>query len=369
MKYFRKKIATVMTAAIIVASMAVSASAASVSTANSCAGSGGLSSFGAYCSDTNGTDCLKGLDVNKLLGSIGSQSAACQQTGNVSDASDETSGSTTLTCPQSNSNTASQNSNCGTADTSSKSAVKAAESPVAVTSNAVPASSSCTSAPACSTSPTCTTGNCVTAAENCNVSCDIGTTCAGNSTLYDRLYGIFTKCGIDLTSFGISLSDCGDTAVTQSPLPTDNTDAETPSSDDGTSAAPADNGSVENLSFEQQVAALVNEQRAANGLAPLTLSEELSNVARTKSQDMHDNNYFSHTSPTYGSPFDMLKSFGISYRAAGENIAMGYSTPEAVVNAWMNSAGHRANILSASYTQIGVGYVADGNYWTQEFIG
>lgn len=122
-------------------------------------------------------------------------------------------------------------------------------------------------------------------------------------------------------------------------------------------------------SFEDQVAALVNEQRAANGLSPLTLNQDLSAAARAKSQDMHDNHYFSHTSPTYGSPFDMLTSFGISYRAAGENIAMGYSTPEAVMDGWMNSPGHRANILNASYTQIGVGYVADGSYWTQEFIG
>ena len=77
---------------------------------------------------------------------------------------------------------------------------------------------------------------------------------------------------------------------------------------------------------------------------------------------MHDKRYFSHQSPTYGSPFDMMKQFGITYRTAGENIAMGQSTPQAVVNAWMNSKGHRANILNASFTQIGMGYVADGHY-------
>ncbi|MBQ2931950.1 MAG: hypothetical protein IJE62_03780 [Clostridia bacterium] len=77
----------------------------------------------------------------------------------------------------------------------------------------------------------------------------------------------------------------------------------------------------------------------------------------------------SHTSPVYGSPFDMMKSFGISYKTAGENIARGQATPQAVVNGWMNSAGHRANILNASYNTIGVGYVADGNYWTQMFVG
>lgn len=121
--------------------------------------------------------------------------------------------------------------------------------------------------------------------------------------------------------------------------------------------------------YEKAVVELVNAERAKNGLAPLALSAELCRGARVKSQDMAQNNYFSHTSPTYGSPFDMMKQFGITYRTAGENIAQGYSTPEAVVNAWMNSEGHRANILSAGYTTLGVGYVANGNYWTQWFIG
>nr|WP_249283818.1 SafA/ExsA family spore coat assembly protein [Ligaoa zhengdingensis] len=122
-------------------------------------------------------------------------------------------------------------------------------------------------------------------------------------------------------------------------------------------------------SFESEVIRLVNEIRTQNGLKALTANWELSRVARYKSQDMVDNRYFSHTSPTYGSPFQMIKAFGLSYRTAGENIAYGQSTPRAVVNAWMNSSGHRANILNASYTQIGVGYVAKGHYWTQMFIG
>ena len=121
--------------------------------------------------------------------------------------------------------------------------------------------------------------------------------------------------------------------------------------------------------FESEVVRLVNEIRAENGLKPLTQDWQLSRVARYKSQDMRDLGYFSHTSPTYGSPFNMMNSFGISYRTAGENIAKGYSTPEAVVNGWMNSPGHRANILNSSYTHIGVGYVASGNYWTQMFVG
>lgn len=121
--------------------------------------------------------------------------------------------------------------------------------------------------------------------------------------------------------------------------------------------------------YEQEVIRLVNEVRAKNGLPALQENWELSRVARYKSQDMRDLRYFNHESPTYGSPFDMIRAFGLRYRAAGENIAMGYRTPQAVVTAWMNSAGHRANILNANYTQIGVGYVADGSYWTQMFIG
>ncbi len=122
-------------------------------------------------------------------------------------------------------------------------------------------------------------------------------------------------------------------------------------------------------SYEAEVVRLVNVERAKKGLKPLTEDWQLSRVARYKSQDMKDNKYFSHTSPTYGSPFDMMKKFGITYRTAGENIAMGQRTPQAVVTAWMNSSGHRANILNPSFTKIGVGYVANGHYWTQMFIG
>jgi len=116
---------------------------------------------------------------------------------------------------------------------------------------------------------------------------------------------------------------------------------------------------------------LVNQERAANGLAALKVNAKLTTVAETKAADMRDNNYFSHTSPTYGSPFDMMKKFGVSYTAAGENIAMGQQTPQAVMTGWMNSSGHRANILNSSFTEIGVGYVTAGNgqtYWVQEFI-
>ena len=120
-------------------------------------------------------------------------------------------------------------------------------------------------------------------------------------------------------------------------------------------------------SYELEVVRLVNLERAKNGLSALTEDAELSRIARLKSRDMHDLGYFDHTSPTYGTPFQMMKAFGVRYQSAGENIAMGYASPEAVVSAWMNSPGHRANILNASYTKIGVGLY--NRYWTQHFIG
>jgi uncharacterized YkwD family protein/spore coat assembly protein SafA len=124
-------------------------------------------------------------------------------------------------------------------------------------------------------------------------------------------------------------------------------------------------------SLESQVVKLVNAQRAKQGLQPLTENWQLSRVARYKSADMAAKNYFSHTSPTYGSPFRMMESFGIKYSSAGENIAYGQKTPEQVMTAWMNSPGHRSNIMSPSYSQIGVGYATNKSgtpYWTQMFI-
>lgn len=126
------------------------------------------------------------------------------------------------------------------------------------------------------------------------------------------------------------------------------------------------------LSMEQEVVQLVNLERSKHGLAPLELDEKVTSIARKKSADMRDRGYFNHQSPTYGSPFDMLTQFGVTYRTAAENIAAGYSSPEAVVKGWMNSEGHRKNILNPSFTKIGIGHVKGGlygNYWTQLFVG
>lgn len=92
----------------------------------------------------------------------------------------------------------------------------------------------------------------------------------------------------------------------------------------------------------------------------------LTKMALDKAKDMYNNGYFDHNSPTYGSPFDMMKKYGISYRYAGENIAKGQRTPQEVMTAWMNSSGHRANILSPNFTTIGVAYY--NGVWVQEFI-
>ena len=122
--------------------------------------------------------------------------------------------------------------------------------------------------------------------------------------------------------------------------------------------------------FENEVVRLVNAERVRAGLRPLTENWEISRVARFKSQDFIDRNYFAHNSPTYGTPFQMLRSFGISFSAAAENIARGQRTPAAVMNSWMNSPGHRANILNPSFNQIGVGVARDRDnlFWTQMFI-
>lgn len=119
--------------------------------------------------------------------------------------------------------------------------------------------------------------------------------------------------------------------------------------------------------FAAQVVKLVNAERAKAGLGALASDALLDKVAVAKVKDMSNNNYFDHQSPTYGSPFDMMKQFGVTYSYAGENIAKGQKTPQEVVTAWMNSEGHRANILSKNFTKIGVGFY--NGYWAQEFIG
>lgn len=122
---------------------------------------------------------------------------------------------------------------------------------------------------------------------------------------------------------------------------------------------------------EQRMLDLVNQERQQRGLPALRVDAGLESVARAKAHDLVDNHYFSHQSPTYGSPFDMMRQFGVTYRTAGENLA-GNQTVDAAHQALMNSSGHRANILSPNYTRVGIGIVAGSPYgeiFVQEFAG
>lgn len=122
---------------------------------------------------------------------------------------------------------------------------------------------------------------------------------------------------------------------------------------------------------EQKMVDLVNSERKSAGLSTLKVNMDLVKIGRLKAKDMIENNYFSHTSPTYGSPFNMMRQFGVSYTTAGENLA-GAPTVESAHKNLMNSAGHRANILNSSFKEIGIGVVEGSQYgkiFVQEFIG
>lgn len=130
-------------------------------------------------------------------------------------------------------------------------------------------------------------------------------------------------------------------------------------------------GDLQMRAMEKEVVRLVNAERESRGLKPLRRSTSVQRVARLKAQDLRDGGYFDHVSPKYGTPFEMLEKRGIQFRCVGENIAMGQITAQEVLSAWMNSPGHRANILNPNYTKIGVGCAdnVQGPYWVQMFIG
>lgn len=124
-----------------------------------------------------------------------------------------------------------------------------------------------------------------------------------------------------------------------------------------------------NATYEEQVVALVNAERAKEGLPALTVDEKLQSAALARAKETVQ--LFSHTRPNGTSCFTILKEYGISYRSAGENIAYGQRSPEEVVTGWMNSPGHRANIMNQNFTKIGIGYYQAPNgvkYWSQLFL-
>ena len=122
-------------------------------------------------------------------------------------------------------------------------------------------------------------------------------------------------------------------------------------------------------SMAEQVLRAVNRYRASYGAGALKLNARLSALCDKKCADMREKHYFAHQSPTYGSAFDMMRAEEISYRYAGENLAMGYHDAESVVRAWMNSEGHRKNLLNGNYREMGLAYLADGGYFAQMFVG
>ncbi len=129
----------------------------------------------------------------------------------------------------------------------------------------------------------------------------------------------------------------------------------------------ADAGETKDLTYAEQVVELVNAERAKEGLSPLTIDKTLGSAALVRAKEIQST--FAHTRPNGSSFATAITEAGGSYRGAGENIAYGQKSPKAVVTAWMNSAGHRANIMNKSYTKIGVGYLTNSNvpYWVQLF--
>lgn len=393
MNHSKRIVAISLTSILLTSVMGLSASAACLSGGGSYGGN--TVTWNTDCTSPYiqyYSGCQNGSDENSNWYGCDSFSCPASSDNYGADAEETSSGCASIWQKIQQQESADLNQNSETAAAADETAAPAETASAADESSTAPAETAeqeTAATPAATASSDCGSSDC-TAAEDCaSESCAVSDgSCTYSCTLSDRFFqclnSLFENCGLDLSRYGICLPDYSDAPAAEETQPAQTDTQDTQPADD--SAAPADSGStdtqpaddsaadttdsnIDNLSFEEQVVALVNEQRAAYGLSPLTLNTELSNVARLKSQDMHDNNYFDHTSPTYGSPFEMLSSFGISYTSAGENIAMGYATPEAVMEAWMNSSGHRANILNASYTQIGVGYVADGNYWTQEFIG
>lgn len=122
---------------------------------------------------------------------------------------------------------------------------------------------------------------------------------------------------------------------------------------------------------EQEVLDLINEQRRQYGLPELKAYGELQRVAKLKARDLVNNKYFSHTSPTFGTPFEMLQKEGVTYKYAGENLA-GNETGIKAVNAWMNSPAHKDNILDSDYEYTGIAVVDSevyGKVYVQLFLG
>lgn len=132
--------------------------------------------------------------------------------------------------------------------------------------------------------------------------------------------------------------------------------------------ATADSGLQSQPQEVQDFVRLLNEYREDQGLTPLEWHVEVAAAAFSHSTDMRDRDFFSHIDPDGGTPWDRLQNHGVSYSSAAENIAGGYRTGDDVLQGWLNSSGHKANIDNGVFTHHGVGYVAEGNLWTHKFV-
>lgn len=207
--------------------------------------------------------------------------------------------------------------------------------------------------------------------------------------LSDKCYKVYVGQGIEslsetLKGLGITLGNggnlCPDVEQPDVEIPgVDNSDSQKPETDKpetekpetekpGTQKPDTDASDNENLSYAEQVVKLVNEERAKAGLPALKLDTDITAAANVRAKEIVQK--FSHTRPNGSSFSSVLKEQGVSFRGSGENIAWGQKTPEEVMKGWMNSDGHRANILNKNYKNIGIGYYQNEkgvNYWVQLF--
>ncbi|HWQ42701.1 MAG TPA: CAP domain-containing protein [Desulfosporosinus sp.] len=193
------------------------------------------------------------------------------------------------------------------------------------------------------------------------------TTCVQNPTPSQPIKISQSKPSVNVVSLNNASTQPTATPVTPAPsTPV----TPTPSTPSTTSTAPAIPAVTALTADEQHMVDLINQERIAAGVNPVKADLRLTAVGRAKANDMKVNNYFSHTSPTYGSPWDMMQQVGLTYRWAGENIS-GNKSVEASMAALMQSPGHKANILDPRCTHVGVGIANGsvyGSLYVQEFM-
>lgn len=189
---------------------------------------------------------------------------------------------------------------------------------------------------------------------------------AGTVGKYVRVTFANNGQNIRLNELDVYTTGTATTSPTPTPAPTA-TPKPTTTPAPGATPAPTTTGVTADM---QKVLDLVNAERAKVGAKPLAFGTALNNCALFRSKDMATRNYFAHTDPDGHDCFYWFKQYGVSYSSAGENIAMGQRTPADVMNSWMNSAGHKANILNTSFGHIGIGIYKNSSgtiYWTQDF--